>query len=328
MRWLPDTGAAPVVRVNIPEYILRVVEPGHATFTSRVVVGKDSLRTPIFDAALKLMVVNPFWRIPPRIAASEILEQIRKDPDYLARNTIRVLDGAGPGAREVDPRTVRWSQLTADKFRYRLLQDPGPENAVGHVKFMCPNPYSIYLHDTPAVHLFQKPERAFSHGCVRVEQPLALARYLLQDKPGWDSLRVATAFDTCWNDAVFLPEPLPVKIVYFTAWPEGDGAIGCRRDVYGLDPLLAEALQGKRPPPRRAAKVVPGVGPPAPRPRATPAAHREHAAGRIRSSFPTSPCWRPRKVRRWHSPWPGGSQRRGGLRLPAHRQPAVRACTR
>lgn len=274
MRWLPDTAAAPVVRVNVPEYILRVVEPGHPTLTSRVVVGKDSTRTPLFDASLKLMVVNPFWRIPPHIAGSEILDQIRKDPGYLARNNIRVMDGAGPGAREVDPRKVRWNELTAEKFRYRLLQDPGPENAVGHVKFMCPNPYSIYLHDTPAVTLFSATTRAFSHGCVRVEKPLDLAERLLEGKEGWDRGHIAAAFDSSRNEVVFLPAPVPVRITYFTAWVDSAGRTQFRDDVYGFDRRLAMALRREKLP----RLIVP------------PSADSTRTAALTGASAPTSPA--------------------------------------
>jgi murein L,D-transpeptidase YcbB/YkuD len=275
-RWLTDSLGARVARVNIPEFMLRVDDEGGAAFESRVVVGTDSTRTPCFDAALKLMVVNPYWRIPPRIAASEILEQIRRDPEYLSRTSIRVMEGSGPTAREVDPATVRWSAMTARNFKYRLLQDPGPENAVGHVKFMCPNPYSIYLHDTPAAHLFRRVDRAFSHGCMRVERPLEFARYLLRGKAGWDSTRIATAFDSSRNEVVFLPEPMPVRVVYFTAWTDSAGRVQFRRDVYGLDSTLTLALQGLRPKP--AAPVASAPGGPAAGPGGAPRVKRPDAA--------------------------------------------------
>jgi murein L,D-transpeptidase YcbB/YkuD len=180
-----------------------------------------------------------------------VLPSIQKDPQYLAKNRLRVFRGRGREAREVNPAQVDWKKVTPESFRFSVKQDPGPESAVGHVKFMCPNQYAVYLHDTPASHLFGQTERDFSHGCVRVEKPLELAEYLLRRKKGWDSLRVVAAFDTLKNQAVILPRRVPVHILYWTAWVDGDGRAQFRRDVYGLDSLLAAALSRARGVPAR-----------------------------------------------------------------------------
>jgi len=175
---------------------------------------------------------------------------VQQDPDYLARNNIRVFEGTEPNAVEIDPYSVRWGMLTPEEMPYAFRQDPGPENPVGHVKFMCPNPFNVYLHDTPSGQYFRRIERALSHGCVRVEKPLVLAEYVLGRRPGWDRQGIAAAIDTSSNQAVTVPEPLPVHLFYFTAWVNEQGEMEFRRDIYGLDALLDRALRGEALPTR------------------------------------------------------------------------------
>ena len=243
-RWVPDSLGERCVLVNIPEYTLRVMERDRVVSTMRVVVGKPGWPTPVFSAALRYVVFNPLWNVPATIAAGEVLGEVQKDPDYLARNNIRVYDGEGRDAQEVDPATIRWALLSSENLPYAFRQDPGPANPVGHVKFMCPNPFSVYLHDTPSSQYFRRIDRAYSHGCVRVEKPLELAEYVLAGRPGWDHAGIAAAIDTSRNQAVGVPAPLPVHILYFTAWVDEDGQVEFRRDLYGLDDLLDRALKG------------------------------------------------------------------------------------
>jgi L,D-transpeptidase YcbB len=244
-RWLPDTLGERHLIVNIPEFTLRVVEAGRVTSAIRVIVGKPENPTPVLSAALRYVVFNPLWHVPARIAANEVLAEVQKDPEYLARNNIRVYDGTERGAHELDPYSIPWHLLSPDDLPYAFRQDPGPENPVGHIKFMCPNPFDVYLHDTPSGHLFQRRVRAFSHGCVRVEKPLVIAEWVLHGRPEWDLKGIQAAIDTSSNFAVTVADPIPVHIFYFTAWVDDEGAVEFRRDLYGLDDLLDRALRGQ-----------------------------------------------------------------------------------
>ena len=248
--WIADTLGDRYVMVNIPDYSLRVVERGRTVIDMRVVVGRAANPTPVFSAALGYVVFNPRWNVPARIAANEVLAEIQKDPDYLMKNDIRVFDGPGLAAQELDAYAIPWQLLSPEDMPYSFRQDPGPANPVGHVKFMCPNPFDVYLHDTPTTHLFKRRERAFSHGCIRVEKPLELAEYLLRNKPGWDRRGIEAAIDTSRNQAVTIPDPLPVHLFYFTAWVDRAGEVEFRPDIYGLDELLDRALRGERLPGR------------------------------------------------------------------------------
>jgi murein L,D-transpeptidase YcbB/YkuD len=274
-RWLPDSLGERQVLVNVPGFTLEVREWDRSVLAMRVVVGREGSRTPLFGDSLTYLVFNPVWEVPPDIAASEVLASIQKDPRYLTENHLRVFRGRGRDAREVDPASVDWRTVTAETFHFSIRQDPGPENAVGHVKFMCPNPYAVYLHDTPAGHLFDESQRDLSHGCVRVERPLALALYLLRDKKGWDSLRVAASFDTLKNRAVILPHPVPVYFLYWTAWVDEQGRAQFRRDLYGLDSLLTAAIsrgRGGPPPPVEWARIRADTSAAGPAGKAAPAA--------------------------------------------------------
>ncbi|HVP14397.1 MAG TPA: L,D-transpeptidase family protein, partial [Terriglobales bacterium] len=240
-RWLPDTLGDRYVLVNVPAFALEVHEGDRVPLRMRVVVGRELSRTPLFSDSISSLVFHPSWDVPPDIAVGEMLLAAQKDPGYFAKNHLRVYQKRGREARELDPATVDWRTITPAEFHFTIKQDPGPDNAVGRVIFMCPNPYSIYLHDTPAGHLFSQTERDFSHGCIRVEKPLELAECLLRGKRGWDSLRVARALDSLGKRTVFLPRPVPLHVLYWTAWVDENGRTQLRRDVYGLDSLLTAA---------------------------------------------------------------------------------------
>ena len=245
-RWLPASLGDRHLLVNIPGFTLEAREPDRAALAMRVVVGRESNRTPMFSDSITYLVFNPIWELPPEIAKNEVLASIQKDPEYLAKNHLRLYERHGRGKREVDPATVDWERITPEEFGFAVKQDPGPDNSIGHVKFMCPNQFAVYLHDTPAASLFTATERDYSHGCVRVERPLELALYLLRGKAGWDSARIAAAFDTLRNKVVQLPEPVPVHILYWTAWVDDRGVAQFRRDVYAVDSLLTDALSRAR----------------------------------------------------------------------------------
>jgi murein L,D-transpeptidase YcbB/YkuD len=237
LRWLPADLGARHIRIDIPAFELAVVERGRPVLTMRVIGGRPDWRTPIFSARMDAVVLSPYWNIPTSIAVQEVIPDARRDPGYLDRNEIRVLSGG----RVVSPGNVNWSRF--DAASYRLRQDPGPANPLGGVKFVFPNRYNVYLHDTPARSLFAEPTRAFSHGCMRIEKPLELADYLLGPL-GWDRGEIDRAIARRVERAVPLPEPVPVHVLYQTAWVDGEGTVQFREDLYGHDRTLAEALEG------------------------------------------------------------------------------------
>lgn len=248
-RWLPADLGARHLEVNIADFELRAVEWERTVFESRVIVGKSYTRTPEFSARLTYIVLNPYWNIPHKIASREILPQVQEDPGYLSREGIRVFESPEAGAAEVDPATVHWADLTPASFPFFLRQDPGPKNSLGRIKLMFPNPYDVYLHDTPQKGLFERSRRAFSHGCIRVEKPFALAAYLLRDDPRWSEEALRAAVDTGEQRTVLLPVPVPIHILYWTAWVDEEGVLELRDDLYGRDRAVLAAL--RRPPPQR-----------------------------------------------------------------------------
>ena len=245
-RWLPASLGERHLLVNIPGFTLEARERDRAVLAMRVVVGKELSRTPMFSDSITYLVFNPVWELPVEIAKNEVLPSIQKDPGYLAKNHLRLYERHGRGLREVDPAKVDWRKVTPEEFGWAVKQDPGPENSIGHVKFMCPNQFAVYLHDTPATSLFSATERDYSHGCVRVERPLELALYLLRGKADWDSARIAAAFDTLKNKVVRLPAPVPVHILYWTSWVDDRGVAQFRRDVYAVDSVLSDAVSRAR----------------------------------------------------------------------------------
>jgi murein L,D-transpeptidase YcbB/YkuD len=246
-RWLPQDFGSRYVIVNVAGFSLDVVEQGQPVMSMRVVVGRQYRRTPVFSDRMTYLVLNPYWYVPSTIASQDILPKIQKDPEYLARERIRVFQGAGAEAVEIAPRSVDWSRVTGANLRYTFRQDPGPGNALGRVKFMFPNKFDVYLHDTPAQDLFSKSMRAFSSGCIRVEKPIDLALYVLRGDRVWTADAILAAIKSGEVRTVRLPEPIPVHIVYWTAWVGEDGEIQFRDDVYGRDRLLDEALREKPP---------------------------------------------------------------------------------
>ena len=248
-RWLPQDLGRRHISVNIAAFELEVVEDEAIVLAMRVVVGRPYHDTPVFSETMRYIVLNPYWEVPGGIAVKEMLPRIKRDPSYLAQEKLRVFKGWGTEAREVDPGTVDWSAITPADFPFRLRQDPGPINALGRVKFMFPNKFNVYLHDTPARQLFEKTERDFSHGCIRIQKPIELAVYLFWQDPRWNREALLRALDESVDRTVPLPEPIPIHLLYWTAWVDKDGTIQFRRDIYGHDALLLEALRA--PPPTK-----------------------------------------------------------------------------
>ena len=244
-RWMDDDLGSDYTFVNVADQELKVVRNGQTVHTARVVVGKPYSRTPVFSETMKYIVLNPYWNVPPSIANKEYLPKLKEDPAYLMRQSIRIFAGSGDAAGEIDPYSVDWPSL--NRMPYSLRQDSGGKNALGQVKFMFPNRFNVYLHDTPSKSLFAKDLRIFSHGCMRVENPLDLAALLLAGQ-GWTRKKIDAAVASGKQRVINLAKPIPVHVTYLTAWVNEDGSVNFRRDVYDRDKQLASALAGSLPP--------------------------------------------------------------------------------
>ncbi len=238
LRWLPDFAPGPVIAVNLPAYRLwafNTADPGVEPLEMRVIVGKAvKTQTPLFVGQMRYLEFNPYWNVPRSIELGEILPKLARDPHYLAKNDMEIV-ALGNGA----PASVE--ALRAGKARVR--QKPGPQNALGAVKFAMPNPMNIYLHSTSARELFQRQRRDLSHGCIRVEKPEALAAFVLGDQPQWTPERIAAAMAPGPTRTVNLTRPIPVVLFYATAIVGRDGKAVFAEDIYRRDPRLEAALR-------------------------------------------------------------------------------------
>ncbi|MEE4312488.1 MAG: L,D-transpeptidase family protein, partial [candidate division KSB1 bacterium] len=245
-RWLPQNLGFKHLIVNIANFELDIVEDDQIVNTMRVIVGKTYRRTPVFSDKMTYLVMNPYWHVPDNIARQDILPMIKKDQSYLTNKSMRIFDSWGADAREIEAGTLNWSEINTRNFRFRLRQDPGPENALGRIKFMFPNQFNVYLHDTPSRELFLKTNRDFSSGCIRIEKPVELAEYVLKEA-GWNKHKIEVAFKRQVEQAVKLPTAVDVHLLYWTCWVDNDGKVNFRRDIYQRDKLLTEALQEEPP---------------------------------------------------------------------------------
>ena len=237
-RWVLHEIKGELVVVDVAGFEVAYFRDDEPIWTSKVIVGRPYRETPIFKSRITYVVFNPTWTIPPTILVKDKLPIIKRDPGYLKRNSIRVIDARG---REVDPYSVDWSQYGAGRLPpYQLRQDPGEDNALGLVKIMFPNPYMVYLHDTPTKSLFDRDERTFSSGCIRVEKAFELAELVLGDPARWNQQTMTEIVATRKMQTVNLARPVPVLILYWTAQPRPDGQVIFRNDIYGRDaPTLA-----------------------------------------------------------------------------------------
>jgi L,D-transpeptidase YcbB len=232
LRWVPEQTAPDLLLVNIPEFKLHVYEAGMVIMSMEVVVGTAATRTVIFSDTLSQIVLSPTWTVPMSITRGEILPAIAKDPDYLRKKNMEIIGGSATNPI--------------------IRQKPGANNALGRVKFLFPNSYSIYMHDTPAKSLFTREQRAFSHGCIRLSRPVDLAEYLLRNDSNWTPEKIKQAMLGGRETFVRLKEKRPVTIGYFTSWVDPEGRLNFREDVYGHDARLATELfrdQGSAPAP-------------------------------------------------------------------------------
>ncbi|MBN1927922.1 MAG: L,D-transpeptidase family protein [Chlorobiaceae bacterium] len=241
-RWYSGKLGATYVMVNIPSFSVTVVRDGELRWTSRVIVGKPNQQTPVFKAEIQSVVFNPRWVIPSGILAQEALPAIKKNISYLSRHQLSVVNSEG---KPVDPSTVNWSAYHGPGFPYRLVQASGDDGALGRIKFNMPNRFTVYMHDTPTKPLFERSYRAFSHGCVRVQNPNELGVILFNDPVKWNMQRIEEMIDTGKTRTINLPERVPVYFMYQTAFPDAEN-IAFRYDVYGRDPRLLKALDSSR----------------------------------------------------------------------------------
>jgi murein L,D-transpeptidase YcbB/YkuD len=240
-RWrrLPKDLGQRYIAVNVPNFTLEVVENDRPVMDMKVVVGKmmADRSTPTFSAQMKYVVLNPYWNVPKTIAEKELFPLSRKNPQYFARNNF-IVNKIPTGEKQIpDPNATDGSMISVPTYQYRLRQGPGPKNALGRVKFMFPNDHSVYLHDTPSKELFNRTVRAFSHGCIRIEKPIELAEYVLRGSPKGTPESILASLKRRKEQTVWLPEPIPVHIQYWTAWVDDDGGLQFRNDIYGYDRL-------------------------------------------------------------------------------------------
>lgn len=243
LRWTPLRQAARMVVVNVPEFVLRAYEVRsgkiNVKLTMKVIVGKAlDTRTPLFDEEMRFIEFSPYWNVPPSIARQETVPHLRADPGYLARQDMEFVTASGQVITTLAPEHLDAVLSGA----WRIRQRPGPKNALGDIKFVFPNNDNIYLHHTPSPGLFERDRRDFSHGCIRVEQPVALAKFVLKGMPQWTGDRIQKAMSRGESATLRLAEPVPVLIAYGTALVK-EARIFFYQDIYGLDRLLDAALR-------------------------------------------------------------------------------------
>jgi len=242
-RWVPDDLGAAHVRVNVPSFQLAAYEGNEQKLQMPIIVGQVTWGTPLFSDRIRIVILNPYWNVPQSIARKEVLSKVFADRSYLIRESMEIVSGSGSGAHVVSPHEIDWATYTPGTFPYRLRQRPGPLNPLGRIKFLFPNRFNVYMHDTPSGRLFALPERALSHGCIRVAKPLDLASWLFREDPKWSGTRVADAIKAGSQDAIRLSQPVPLHIFYFTAVAGTEGKVEIYRDLYGIDASLDRSLR-------------------------------------------------------------------------------------
>jgi len=241
-RWMPETLGRDYIMVNIAGFELKRVRAGKIAERMRVVVGKPYHQTPVFSERLKYVEINPYWNVPYSIATKEELPKLQKNPGARAARGFEAVVNGEP----VPLTSIDWSQYSRGHFPIRIRQRPGEHNALGRVKFMFPNRFNVYMHDTPARALFGRAERAFSHGCIRLARPIDMTEQVLAPLPGWNRARIEQVLASKERTVVPLNEPLPVHLTYSTAWLDEGDSVHFRADIYRRDEKLRRALFGKQ----------------------------------------------------------------------------------
>lgn len=243
------------IEVNVPDYRLQVLEEGREILGMAVIVGRRDRQTPMLRVRMTAIQFNPPWGVPERNAREDLLPRLRRNPQEAMERGFRIFQFVAGERVEVDPRTVDWTRFNAQRFPFVIRQDAGEANALGLIKFIMPNGDDIFMHDTPDRHLFRRPDRAFSSGCIRLSQPAELMALLLEGTPGWDMDRAQRAIDSRETSVVSLRRPLPVLLRYQTVTVEPAGRVRIRPDIYELDAAYARAMAA---PPRQQIATLSG----------------------------------------------------------------------
>ncbi|MBN2637422.1 MAG: L,D-transpeptidase family protein [Prolixibacteraceae bacterium] len=251
-RWLPLKTTKKYIMVNIANFRLFMIDGADTLISMRAIVGKDYRETPVFDAQMTYLVFAPNWTVPPTILKNDVIPELLKGPEYLDKKNMKLLryDGSEIAYSEID-----WSKISGDNFPYMVRQNPGSENALGKVKFMFPNNFNVYIHDTPTRGYFARDDRAMSSGCIRIEKPFELAELLLADSPEWPPKKIYTAMQQKKEQTARLINPIDVVLLYLTAWTDGNGRVQFRKDIYMRDEMVLNALTQK--PEAEKIKVIP-----------------------------------------------------------------------
>lgn len=239
LRWIPEKMESNYLLINIPEFRLHIFENEKQVWVTNVVVGKAVTKTSIFKGNLSQIILNPYWGIPTSIVRNEILPKLKENSNYLEDNNME----AFAGKNVINANSINWNKYE-NSVPFDFRQKPGKDNALGKMKFMFPNNYHIYLHDTPSKSHFGNTKRAFSHGCIRVENPKKLAMYLLKNQPVWNEQKVDNVLTTDTQTGIKVNPSIPVYIAYFTAWVDGNGQLNFRNDLYNLDSKLSREVFG------------------------------------------------------------------------------------
>lgn len=240
LRWIPVEMGKEFLLVNIPEFKLHVFENGKEIWLTNIVVGKDAKQTSIFKGNISKIILNPYWNVPNSIINEEILPALKRNPAYLTKNNMEVLSGE----HIVNASRINWKKYEKN-IPFTIRQKPGRDNALGKMKFLFPNNFSIYLHDTPTKSLFNRTKRDFSHGCIRVENPMKLALYFLKNNKEWNQVKIDSILTTGKEFDISIKPTIPVYIAYFTAWVDNKGNLNFRNDIYDLDAALAKEIFAK-----------------------------------------------------------------------------------
>jgi L,D-transpeptidase YcbB len=240
-RWMQNDFGSYHIFANLADQVIKLVKNNDTIHAEVIQVGLPYHRTPVFTDEMEYLEFNPYWNVPKSIAVNEYLPKLRQNPGVLSAQNIAVLSEGG----SVSAHAVNWSSYHTDNFPFRLRQEPGPGNALGRVKFMFPNKYNVYLHDTPSKSKFDTAQRYFSHGCLRLRDPMKMAELILGAE-GWSRAKIDAVVNSGKRTVVALKQKIPVHIVYLTSWVNKDGSVHFRKDVYGRDAILAKALKNVR----------------------------------------------------------------------------------
>jgi len=244
IKWLKKRNAKRHVIINIPDFMLYFEEDGKLRQSIRTVVGKPQNPTPIFSNMVKTIVLNPYWNLPTSIIQKEMIPKLLKNPRILSKKGIEVSSGWGKDAKKIDPTTIDWAQYRySNGVPFRFAQVPGPRNALGKLKFLFPNKYAVYMHDTPAKKLFSRTRRAFSHGCIRLQKPRELLKTFASFNANIDFAKSQKILKGKNKTYIALKTPVPVDVIYLTAWVDYDGKLQFRNDIYNYDKMQLKSFR-------------------------------------------------------------------------------------